>query len=369
MTTANPHRLVILNRAGLAPADGWIHIVPKGELPNAEAGLVQVLDDHALNSILTRIKEDATRRGTNWPGIYAGREHFIYDADKDSEALAWFKEFEKRTDGIWAKSEGLTDIGHEAVTNRRYKFTSFVADPADLQKLDGTANGLPRYRVLRIETVGFTNQANGKELLTPIINRGGDGSSPAIFAGLSSPADTTKHNHKQKNTMKSVCTLLGLATDADEPSVHAAVTKLLNRGDIAPDALATLRAEHTSLGETNQSLLNEQCETLLDNCGVKEDRVRNRLKDGMKPLKNRQERLNYLADFGYRPGEPAKSPTSVRVLNRGSSAARESVTGAHNEGEQAVALKIQNRASELQGKGLKYDLAWNQARREILGIN
>ena len=43
--------------------------------------------------------------------------------------------------------------------------------------------------------------------------------------------------------MKSVCTLLGLSADADELCMHAAVSKLLNRGEIAPDALAALRAE------------------------------------------------------------------------------------------------------------------------------
>ena len=49
--------------------------------------------------------------------------------------------------------------------------------------------------------------------------------------------------------MKTVCTLLGLSADADEASAHAAVSKLLNRGDITPDALAALRAEHKALGQ------------------------------------------------------------------------------------------------------------------------
>ena len=173
--------------------------------------------------------------------------------------------------------------------------------------------------------------------------------------------------------MKSVCTLLGLSADADEIAVHAAVTRLLNRGDIAPEALAALRAEHQSLAEQNQILLAEQSETLLDGCGVKDERVRNRLKDGMKPLKNRQERLSYLADFGYEPGKGPNGQdaraTTARVLNRGNAVARESVTGSSSEGEQAMAIKIQNRANELQGKGMKYDVAWNQARREILGRN
>ena len=138
------------------------------------------------------------------------------------------------------------------------------------------------------------------------------------------PTATLQQNaaSTKNRTMKSVCTLLGLSADADEASVHTAVARLLNRGDIAPDALATLRAAHQSLGDQNQTLLGEQSEILLDGCGVKDERVRNRLKDGLKSLKNRAERLSYLADFGYVPGEVARSTagtgtgTGVRVLNR-----------------------------------------------------
>ncbi len=59
--------------------------------------------------------------------------------------------------------------------NRIYKYTSFVADPADLERVVWEASSFtssaPRYRVKKIETIGFTNHANGKELLTPIANR------------------------------------------------------------------------------------------------------------------------------------------------------------------------------------------------------
>jgi hypothetical protein len=182
--------------------------------------------------------------------------------------------------------------------------------------------------------------------------------------------------------MKSVCTLLGLSADAEEGVVHAAVAKLLNRADISADALAALKAEHKSLGDQTQTLLAEQSDALLDACAVKEERIRNRMTDALKLLTNRSERLRYLADFGYAPGEPqrrecAAPATSVtdrrsnngRVLNRGigHGTAREIASGSLHDGEQVVAIKIQNRASELQGKGLKFDYAWNQARREVMG--
>jgi hypothetical protein len=379
----NKQRLIILNRAAPQPADGWIHIVPQGELPNAEAGIVQVLDEPALDSILANLEQEKSRLGGNWPGVYAGREHFIYDAGKDSEALAWFKHFEKRPNGIWAKADGLTDIGRDALKNRRYKFTSFVTDPADLEPLSrdqstppSSSSELPRYRVMKIETIGFTNQANGRELLTPITNRT-DAAGANFFAGADASADSKHHGgghgpspQTKGSIMKSVCTLLGLSADADEPAVHAAVAKLLNRGDIAADALAALRAEHRSLGEQNHVLLDEQAEALLDGCGVREEKIRNRLKDGMKRLKNRQERLGYLADFGFEPGKTAAhlAAGAGRVLNRGTGGARESLPITFAETEQTQTLKIRNRAEELRGqsRGRTFDDCWKQAQRELL---
>jgi len=170
----NNHRITIQNRLPSEPEAGWIHIVPKGELPNRDAGIVQVLDDVSLDSILSGIAADKSRLGNRWTGVYAGREHFVYDPDQDSAALAWFKDFEKRGDGIWASADGLTPIGRQAIANREYKFTSFCADSKDLQSI-----GSNRVRVLRIDTIGFTNQANGKELLNPINNRATDTRQPA----------------------------------------------------------------------------------------------------------------------------------------------------------------------------------------------
>jgi hypothetical protein len=368
---------------------------------------VQVLDDPALDSILDHIQQDKNRLGENWPGVYAGREHFIYDSGQDSAALGWFKEFEKRPNGIWARDNGLTSLGADAVKNRLYKYTSFVADPEDLEPVvarasrpfdenegdtGGTSAPLPRYRVKKIETIGFTNHANGKELLTPIANRlaSGTGILPVRFVEIhGQDARATNTTPNQGPNMKSVCTLLGLPADAEEAAAHAAVAKLLNRADISADALAALQAEHKSLAGQNQTLLAEQSDALLDACAVRDERIRNRMTDALKLLQNRAERLRYLADFGFAPGEPPRREstapaTSVadrrnpngnqghhggRVLNRGAGhgAAREIASGVFTDGEQAVAVKIQNRASELQGKGLKFDYAWNQARREVMG--
>lgn len=390
-------RLVIRNRAPLSSINGWIHIVPKGELPNAEAGIVQVLDDQSLDSILANITKDKNRLGGNWPGIYGGREHFIYEPDKDSAALAWFKEFEKRQDGIWAKDDGLTPDGETAVKNRSYKYTSFVADPSDLKKIEGK-----KYRVLKIETVGFTNFASagsatkeGNGLLTPITNRalaaapadlccptcdcrlkpGAQANTltcPACktnfaFAG----ASAANQPNNTKKTMNKIATTLGLAAEASEDSILAAVTKILNRGDITPDALTTLKAENKTLAEQNQTLMDEQAESLLETCGVKDEKIRNRFRSSFKTLKDKTERLGHLADFGYLPGKAgaAAATQQTKIYNRGNGpeAASEATGDEKPIPDAKLASKIMNRAGELrkQTPSLSMATATRMAQLEI----
>jgi hypothetical protein len=325
--------VVIFNRAPLASRDGWIHIVPKGELPNAEAGIVQVLDDSAMDAILAGIEKDKNRLGDRWPGVYAGREHFIYDDTKDSAALAWFKEFKKDVDGLWAKDDGLTPAGTAAVTNREYKFTSFVSDPKQLQKISGT-----RYRVTGIETIGFTNQANGKELLTPITNRA------TILADdeLSSAAN---QQQKTKNKMKNIATKLGLAAEASEDAILAEVTKIQNR-----------IVELTPLADDNTKLKNRiavadaaAVDSLLAAHGVKDQKVLNRLKPVLLGIEKQEDRVATLTDFGFKPGEQ-KTTATPRVLNRGAGAVTAQEAGddeAAQKAEQARATKVMNRAKQL----------------------
>jgi phage I-like protein len=306
----NTH-FIILNRA-VATSDGWIHIVPKGELPNRAAGVIQVLDEVALDSILGNITAEAQRLGNKWPGIYAGREHFIYNDEQDSAALAWFKTFEKRADGIWAKDDGLTPLGRQALANAEYKFTSFVADRKDTEPLDGK-----RVRILKIDTIGFTNQANGKELLTPIVNRRSQD-----LPGASAPGANQNHNERTKS-MKSIAQKLGLAPEASEDAILGEVTKLQNRiteaeAKVTPltEQVGTLQNRVTELSATNAALEGEQAEALLDSHGVKEEKLRSRLKPVLSSLKSRADRLAALTDFGFKLVEPGTATATGRVLNR-----------------------------------------------------
>jgi len=366
----------ILGESFNHPADGWYQIEALGEHVHRAAGLVQVIDAEAARAMAKRFNAEAAagelRHGSE---LLIDHEHFSDQPDQETRAYGWLQELAQRADGIYGRIR-WTRTGRAAVDGGDYRFFSTEYEPRDLAVLApetrGGKSGLKRVRPLRLAGLTLTNMNNNRGQ-KPITNR----EDPLAAAGAAAqtnqhavpacgPAAANQPNHKG-TTMKSVCTLLGLSAEADEAAVHAAVTRLLNRGDIAPEALASLRAEHQSLAEQNQMLVSEQAETLLDACGVKDERVRNRLKDGMKLLRNREERLGYLADFGYQPGEAVKAAPAARVLNRGAGVARETAAALGGADEQAMAMRIQNRASELHGKGLKYDSAWNQARREVLG--
>jgi hypothetical protein len=140
-----------------------VHIVPRGEVWNARAGKTQVLDEAAMRAIMANFEADRRRMGGRWPGLYLGEEHHIYSGDRSSPALGWAREFSVDNDGIWAENVEWTDIGEDAIRNRRWKFTSFAADQwEDI--------GEKRIRILRVDTVGLTNAPTGKELLHPICN-------------------------------------------------------------------------------------------------------------------------------------------------------------------------------------------------------
>lgn len=367
---------LIYNRDGSVGADGWIHIVPRGVLPHAEAGIDQVLDDTALDAIMASFAEDKRRLGNHWPGLYFGVEHHIYDPTKSSEALAWGKEFEKRADGIWSRPE-QTDLGSEAIKNKRFKFTSFVADPRDLEPMGGK-----KFRVMKVETVGLTNFPNGKHLLKPITNRGGEGvrkmgseksgMEEEFRRGTEATAGSNKPTTERKN-MKTIATRLGLSADASEEAVLAEVNKVMNRATEAEGKILPLNTRVTMLETANTALLDEQVDALLTEHGVKDAKVINRLKPLLAPLKNREERVLCLTELGIKAnaGRDAGAPGG-KVLNRGETKTPATNGGGGDQGdEQARAGKIRNRANALmrEAPGRKWDACWAEASQELVGQN
>jgi hypothetical protein len=355
---------LLINRTG---DGGWMHVVPRGELPNKEAGIVQVLDEKALDAILANIASERTRLGDRWPGIYIGEEHFIYNSEQSSSAFGWAKEFEKRGDGIWARPE-LTDTGDVVVKNKRFKFTSFVVDPkkpGSIEQMGGN-----KVRILRLDTIGLTNYPNGRELLAPISNRQTESALTNFRQGTGAPAG--KPTNINKGQMKTVCTRLGLSADASEDAVLAVVDKLLNRAEISPAELTTLKNRNSELDEKNKKLS-------ADVVDADWQRLKNRFKPEEEAkvkeqlLANREGFL-FIADRLPVIGKAAAGERQQVLLNRGEGkapgAGAEGIEGG-DDAELARKAESEVQQYRLQNR-CDYQTARNMVRMqkpELFGVN
>ena len=152
--------------------DGWYMIEPRGQHPNAAAGIVQVIDEPAVQSIVSRFNADAAV--PNFPGMLVDHEHFSHDADKETRAFGWLDKLQGRPDGIYGRIR-WTDTGRAAVDGGDYRFFSTEYDARDLVPV---ANRTPKphgsngaaVRPVRLAGLTLTNKPNNKGG-KPITNR------------------------------------------------------------------------------------------------------------------------------------------------------------------------------------------------------
>ena len=152
---------------------------------------------------------------------------------------------------------------------------------------------------MRLDGLTLTNMNNNRGQ-KPITNRDPNGA-----------ADNQPTEIKRMNT---VAIKLGLGADVSEEIILAEVTRLLNRvTEMIPH-----EEENKSLRERLGAIDGEQVHTLLDLHGVRDDKIRNRLKPVLMGLCNREERVAALLDFGFKPEERrAIDRQPPRLLNRG----------------------------------------------------
>lgn len=115
----------ILNRDFKHPDDGWYCIEPKGEHLNAEANVIQVIDDEASQSIVNNFNAEADRLG--FAGMLVDIEHFKHDSGKETRARGWLMRLENRANGIFGKIR-WTGIGRAEVDGGEYRFFSTEYD-------------------------------------------------------------------------------------------------------------------------------------------------------------------------------------------------------------------------------------------------
>jgi phage I-like protein len=239
----------VLNRDFAHPTDGWYHIEPTGEHPNRRAGVVQVIDQGAVASIVNRFNEDAAR--PDFSGLLVDHEHFRHQADKESRAYGWLNKLQAREDGIYGQIRWTT-TGREAVDGGDYRFFSTEYSPADAEVMN-RGEKPARIRPLRLTGLTLTNDPNNKGA-KPITNRF-DG---AVSAVEKPDAPAVAGTGLPPKPMKTIATKLGLAAEASEDAILAEVTKLQNRAIDAEKALDPLKNRVTQLETENAAHLEAQ---------------------------------------------------------------------------------------------------------------
>lgn len=326
----------ILNRDFAHPSDGWYQIEAKGNHPNRAAGVVQVIDDAAAQSIVNKFNADA-KAGTLSHGndMLIDIEHFKDDPTKETRAYGWLQELQNRADGIYGRIR-WSGTGKKAVDDGDYRFFSTEYDAGDLQILN--SGNSREVRPLRLDGLTLTNMNNNKGQ-KPITNR-----APQPDA------------QPERKTMKSVAEKLGLSAEASEQTVLAEVVKLQNR----VNELTPMETENTKLKNRLAEMETEQVTALLDLHQVKEEKVRNRLKLVLTNLKNREERVAALVDFGFKQGEEKPAPKG-RVINRADSKADTSAA-TESADEQQLAQKAE---AEIQDYKIKNRCTYADARNAV----
>lgn len=166
-------RAAILNRDFQHPSDGLYQIETPGEHPNADGGVIQIIDRTAVASIVNRFNAEADdykrRTGNPFPGMLIDIEHFKHDQSKETRAYGWLLRMEN-PNGVPFGEIKWTATGRESVDGGDYRFFSTEYDPQDLTVLN---RGNPeRVRPMRLDGLTLTNMPNNKGG-APITNRGG----------------------------------------------------------------------------------------------------------------------------------------------------------------------------------------------------
>jgi hypothetical protein len=155
----------ILNRDFQHPSDGWYQLEAKGEHPNKRAGVVQIIDDAACESIVNRFNAEADKAG--FPGMLIDHDHFKHDEDKETVAYGWLMRLQNRADGVYGQIR-WSGTGQKVVDDGDYRFFSTEYDLRDTQILNDKKPR--RIRPMRLDGLTLTNVNNNKGQ-KPITNR------------------------------------------------------------------------------------------------------------------------------------------------------------------------------------------------------
>lgn len=322
----------LLNRENAIPADGWYHLVPKGEFVNRDVEgrvWIQVIDDEAIEAMASQLPDTLD--------ILVDRDHFSHDSSRETRAAGWIKAKEVRDDGLWVRIE-WTPSGQSDVEGREYRYLSPEFPPAGLERLGGK-----RIRPRLLDGAAITNR-HALKSLKPLLNREG-----------------TTHNQDtlpMDNLLIRLRSFLKLGTDADE----AAILNRLNETESTFDDLLAADGDAADLRNRVTALSTELADaTLAEYADVISDpaKIRPAL------INNRASTLEFLQGLKKPEGG---DPPAAPIYNRSQAKAPDGTAAKLDKAaaaEEARASRINNRAAEIQrAEKCGFHIAWAKAETE-----
>lgn len=193
-----------------------VQVCPVGDWPNG--GRNQHCTEEALNRVAERWKAEGA------PEVLVDFEHRAEEKSvtSDTSAAAWASNFRVEPGRGLVADFRMTDVGAEAVSNRRLRFLS-VAWDVDLKTRE------PR----KINSIALTNKPNIP--VDPVLNK----EPPAEDVKNTEPGEPAERN----GNMNELRQLLGLPDEADDAAVLSAVKALVDAKAAAEAEKADAEAE------------------------------------------------------------------------------------------------------------------------------
>lgn len=319
--------------ADLKPLDRvWLPIEVTGKhdsLMGSEE-IVEVIDKAAIDSMVREFWLDEA--DPDFPGLLVDNDHLKFDQTQSTEAKAWVKRLENRGGTLHGLLE-VTDVGADAIRNKRWKFFSTEYAPPHIEIIGRDERGRPMVRPKRLDGLTLTNMPNHKGQ-KPITNR---------------KAPEAEQTQTTKPMNKTALEKLGLDETATEEQVNARLDELIARAAKADEMEAGVEAE---------AILNRHAKRFpADDRGKWKDRL----------IKNREATEEILGDL---PEIAEKKPEGrAPIFNRSTAKQPEGATLTQGDdtaaADEVKAARISNRARELHGKGSSMTSAYVEAAKQI----
>ena len=216
-----------------------VQICPIGDFPNGDH------QQHCTAEALQNVVKDWQQSGSKEILVDFEHNSESHEPNSDTSAAAWVSNVRVDPERGLVGDFKLTDVGAEAISNRRLRFLSvswFV--------------NRETHEPIRITSIALTNKPNIP--VDPVLNKGeesGKGGESGGSTSSTSSASSTSSTKQERNNMDKIKEALGLAPEATEEQVLEAITAMVKANKDAQRA--ALEKEAEDFAEKNSKKCNK----------------------------------------------------------------------------------------------------------------